>query len=78
MWGGKCVWRGAGAAVYRENYWTAIGRRDRLFCYCMETENIEGSEERAVSGCSVRMHSGWVIATRHIPRNLAHTHILHS
>jgi len=67
-----CLPRGAGAAGYREKYWTAVGRSDRLFCYCMETENFEDAEKRVVSGCSVRMHSGWVIATGHKARNLAH------
>ena len=42
-----------GIAVYRENYWTAIGRSGRLFCCCMQTENFEDSEEHAVSGCTV-------------------------
>jgi len=67
-----------GTSGFRKNYWTAIGRSDRIFCYCMETENIEDFEEHAVSGCSAGMHSEWVIATRHTSRNLAHAHISHS
>lgn len=62
----------------RESHWTAIDWRNRLFCYCIETENIEDSEERSASECFVRMRSGWVVATCHTPRNLAQAHISHS
>jgi hypothetical protein len=54
------------------SYWAAIGRRDRLFGFYIQTENIKHFEHRAVSQCTVRMPSGWVIAPRHSSCNLAH------
>jgi hypothetical protein len=67
-----------GTAGYSGGYWTVIGRSDRLFCYCTQTENTKDSEESAARECTVRMHSGWTVAARYSPRNFAHAHISHS
>ena len=33
----RCVWYGAGTAVYKGDNWTATGRRDGLFYYYIDT-----------------------------------------
>ena len=38
------VWRGAvGLLAIGGDYWTAVGRSDRAFCYYTKTENISTS-----------------------------------
>ena len=43
-----------------------------------KTENIKQVELLLVSECSLRKHLGWIVATRHSPRNLEHAQLLHS
>jgi hypothetical protein len=62
--GGGHVWRGA------EDYWIAIDRGDREFCCYTHSENTKHVEQRVVREYTVRILSGWTIATRHLPRNL--------
>ena len=42
------------------------------------TENIESFEEQLVSECTVQMLASWVVADRHLPRNIAHAHLSRS
>jgi hypothetical protein len=53
-WGGGCIWRGAAECL--------LLRWD-LFADVLpvQTENIEHFEQRAVSQCTVRMLSEWVV-----------------
>jgi hypothetical protein len=67
-----------GTAGYRGDCWTVIGGIDRVFYYCIQTENFENFRKRVVSECILRMLSGWGAATRHLPGKLAHAHLLHS
>jgi hypothetical protein len=64
------VWRGAG------NSRAAIGRNNRLSY--TQTENTKHFKQRAVSGCTVQVSSGRILATRHSRQNLAHVHQQHS
>lgn len=76
------VWCGEGSADGHGRgggrNWAATGRNDRLFGYYTQTENIKHFEYCAVSRCTVGMHSGWIIAPRHSPCNLAHANVSHS
>jgi hypothetical protein len=38
---GNGVWRGAGIAGYEWDYSSAVGKSDRLFYYCTQTENYK-------------------------------------
>jgi hypothetical protein len=53
---------------------TAVGMSDRQFCHYTQTANIK---YRFVSECTVRMLSGWVVASRHSSRDLAHARKSH-
>jgi hypothetical protein len=47
-------------------------------CYYTHTENIKHFQQRIANRYTVRMHSGWVVATRHSSQNLAHAYLQHS
>jgi hypothetical protein len=72
LWG-RGGWPGVvrRTAGYRSDKETAIDRSDREFCCYTQAENIKHFELRVVSECTVRMLAGWVVATRHSPRNVA-------
>jgi hypothetical protein len=55
-------------ADYREHYWNAIGKSDRLYYY--SDWKHQAFWRRAVSERTVRKHSRWIIVTRLSTRNL--------
>ena len=55
----------------------AVGREDQVLCYYAHTEKFKRLEQRVVSECTVRMPSGWVVAT-HSPRNITHAQLFFS
>jgi hypothetical protein len=61
-----------GTAGYGADDWTPVGRSDRLFYCCMQTENIISSD---VWHCANAY--SMVLAT-HWPQRVAHAHVLHS
>jgi hypothetical protein len=63
---GEALTKGVGA------WRTAPGGSDREFSYRVKTSKY--FEKRAVGQCTVRILSGWVVATRNSPRNLTHAH----
>ena len=75
---GWLFWRCLGAVDFSGDWGTAIGRSDIQFSRYTETENIKHFEERVVCKCTVRMLTGWIVATGHPPRNATRAHLSHS
>jgi len=84
--GCRRVWRGAGDCTAQGYYYIATGRSETTTTTTtttttntntnttttIQSENIKLYEQRIVNDCTVRMLPGWVVTTRHSPRNLAH------
>jgi hypothetical protein len=66
-----------GSAGYCGDYWTAIGKNNRMFYWYSQTEHVN-LKQNVVSKCTVQIFSEWNVISHHSLQYLVHVHLLHS
>jgi hypothetical protein len=69
--GWKCLAR-CGGLLHARHYWVVT---DKTFCCYTHTGNGNHLKSRVMNKDTARMFAGWVVATRHLPRNLRYAHL---
>jgi hypothetical protein len=71
---GVSVWRGAGDCCMHGTTGSLQITGKTICCYT-QTGNGNHLKSRVMSKDTARMFAGWVVATRHLPRNLRYAHL---